>query len=74
MPGTVMYVYLGSLAGSLAELGGSQSSSTRSPIEWALYVIGLVATIAVTLIITRFAPRALGRRMQPMAEQKEAPQ
>jgi uncharacterized membrane protein YdjX (TVP38/TMEM64 family) len=74
MPGTVMYVYLGSLAGSLAELGVRAGAITRSPVEWGLYIVGLVATIAVTLVITRIARRALGQRMQSMTEPKETPQ
>ena len=37
IPGTLMYVYLGSLAGSLAELGEKESGRARTPAEWALY-------------------------------------
>lgn len=54
IPGTVMYVYVGSLAGA-----GAQE---RSPAEWALYGVGLVATIAVTVFTTRLARRALAER------------
>ena len=39
MPGTVMYVYLGSLAGSLAALGSG--ARARTPGEWTLYAVGL---------------------------------
>ena len=56
MPGTVMYVYLGSLA--RAGVAGQQ----RTPGEWALYALGLLATVAVTLIVTRIARRALATR------------
>lgn len=73
MPGTVMYVYLGSLAGSLAELGAKEGGHARSPAEWMLYIVGLVATVAVTVVITRIARRALNRRMHPMGEGKEIP-
>jgi uncharacterized membrane protein YdjX (TVP38/TMEM64 family) len=58
LPGTVMYVYLGSLAGSLATLGGRGGG--RTPAQWALYVVGLLATIAVTVSVTRIARTALG--------------
>ena len=64
MPGTVMYVYIGSLAGSIATLGGD-SSRARTPTEWALYVVGLVATIAVTVFVTRIAKKALSKRIEP---------
>jgi uncharacterized membrane protein YdjX (TVP38/TMEM64 family) len=56
MPGTVMYVYLGSLAGE--GFAGRQ----RSPAEWALYVAGLLATVAVVALVTVKARRALVKR------------
>ena len=71
IPGTVMYVYLGSLAGSLAELGAKEGGRTRPPAEWALYLVGLIATVAVTVVITRIARRALDRRINPLAKRKE---
>jgi len=61
LPGTVMYVYLGSLAGSLATLGSR--SSGRTPAEWALYGVGLLATVAVTVYVTRVARAALAKRV-----------
>ena len=61
IPGTVMYVYIGSLAGDIARLGSGER--TRSPAEWALYVVGLIATIAVSLYVTRIARRALGKKV-----------
>jgi uncharacterized membrane protein YdjX (TVP38/TMEM64 family) len=57
MPGAVMYVYLGSLANVSAD------HRTRTPGEWALYGIGFVATISVTLFVTRLARTALARRV-----------
>ena len=61
IPGTVMYVYIGSLAGDLAALGTGHRS--RTPAEWSLYVVGLLATVAVTVYVTRIARRALGKRI-----------
>jgi uncharacterized membrane protein YdjX (TVP38/TMEM64 family) len=55
MPGTVMYVYLGSLAHAGA------TGRQRTPAEWALYALGLVATLAVTVLLTRIARRALAK-------------
>jgi uncharacterized membrane protein YdjX (TVP38/TMEM64 family) len=60
MPGTVMYVYIGSLAGDVAALGAGER--TRTSAEWALYVVGLLATVAVTVFVTRVARRALRDR------------
>jgi uncharacterized membrane protein YdjX (TVP38/TMEM64 family) len=61
LPGTVMYVYLGSLAGSLATLGAHRDG--RTPAQWALFGVGLAATVAVTVLVTRIARRALERRI-----------
>ncbi len=57
LPGTILYVYLGSLAGDLTRVatGGAE----RTPAEWAFYGIGLLATIAVTVYVTRVSNRAL---------------
>ena len=61
LPGTVMYVYIGSLAGDLATLSSGDRSVT--PAEWAFRVIGLMATVILTLYITRIAQRALNRKV-----------
>jgi len=57
LPGTVMYVYFGSLAKSLAELGTGHDE--RTPAQWALYGLGLIATITITIYLTRLARAAL---------------
>lgn len=59
MPGTVLYVYLGSLARAGA------STTQRTPGQWALYGLGLAATLAVTLLLTRIARRSLARHTAP---------
>ena len=61
MPGTVMYVYFGSLAGDLAAVGTGQRATSTA--EWVLRVVGLLATVAVTVYITRVARRALQQRI-----------
>ncbi len=58
IPGTVLYVYLGSLAGSLATLGSGQTPSNPA-LEWTLRVVGFLATLGVTLYVTRLARQAL---------------
>ncbi len=54
MPGTVLYVYIGSLANA----GARQTT----PAEWALRGVGLVATIVVTVVLTRIARKALAQK------------
>ena len=61
IPGGVMYVYLGSLAGSLATLG--QQGTARTPAQWTLYGVGLVATVVVTVFVTRIARTALATKV-----------
>jgi uncharacterized membrane protein YdjX (TVP38/TMEM64 family) len=57
LPGTIMYVYVGTAAKSLqAALSGDPHRSTG---QQAMFALGLVATVAVTAIITRTARRAL---------------
>jgi len=57
LPGTVLYVYLGSLAPTAAQLSSAaQGGGTGRTL---LYVAGLAATIAVVIIATRAARRAL---------------
>ncbi len=57
LPGTVMYVYLGSLITSLTELASGQPGGGTA--KRVFYFVGLAATVAVTVVITRVARRAL---------------
>lgn len=61
LPATIMYVYIGSLAGSVAQIGTAQRS--RSTAEWVFSAAGLVATVVVTVFVTRVARRALDKRI-----------
>lgn len=61
MPGTIMYVYIGSLAGEVAKIGSE--GRTRTSAEWALYIVGLIATVVVTVFITRIARAALRKKV-----------
>ena len=62
LPGTALYVYLGSLAPAAAELASvaDDGGTARS----ALYVVGLLATLAVVVVGTRAARRALDAELQ----------
>lgn len=62
LPGTILYVYVGSLIGSLAQLGMGERS--RTPVEWLLYGIGLIATVIVTIYITKIAQNALNQQIK----------
>ena len=58
MPGTVMYVYLGSLAKA------ASGERTRTTGEWGLYGVGLLATVVVTIFVTRIAKQAMAKKIE----------
>jgi uncharacterized membrane protein YdjX (TVP38/TMEM64 family) len=61
MPATIAYVYAGSLAASVTQaLSGKVELGVTS---WALLGAGLVATIAVTVLVTRIARGFLEREI-----------
>lgn len=57
LPGTALYVYLGSLAPAAAEVAATGTG--RSSAAVVLYAVGLVATVAAVVIATRTARKAL---------------
>ncbi|MHB8876504.1 MAG: TVP38/TMEM64 family protein [Myxococcaceae bacterium] len=62
LPGTVLYVYLGSLLTSAGELLSGRRPAA-GPLGQLLYLGGLLATIAVTVVVSRAARRALDRAL-----------
>ena len=62
LPGTFMYVYLGSLAGSIASLA-SGTGGVKTSSQWTLYGLGLLATLILTVLVTRIARKALHRQL-----------
>jgi uncharacterized membrane protein YdjX (TVP38/TMEM64 family) len=58
IPGTLLYVYTGKLA-SVVVGASNVATPPRGPAFYAVLGLGLVATAAVTVIITRVAKRAL---------------
>jgi uncharacterized membrane protein YdjX (TVP38/TMEM64 family) len=61
LPATVMYVYLGSAVGSLADiLSGRYDRGAGYKI---LLVAGLISTVVVTVLVTRVARKAIEQEM-----------
>jgi uncharacterized membrane protein YdjX (TVP38/TMEM64 family) len=58
IPGTILFVYYGKLAGDVAALAGG-AAVEKGPGYYAVLILGLVATVVVTTIVTRTARRAL---------------
>ncbi|MEL7336667.1 MAG: VTT domain-containing protein, partial [Planctomycetota bacterium] len=59
MPGTFLYVYLGHIAGVASGGGGSEGDAGSSIGKWVLLGVGLLATVAVSVYVTRLAQRKL---------------
>lgn len=58
LPGTFLYVYLGHITG--AAVGADRERTTA---EWAMLAVGLLATIAVTVYVTRLASQKLDEQV-----------
>ena len=59
IPFSMHNVYLGSIAADVSTLGARDMG--RSPLEWALYGGGFVATVVAVLYFNQLAQRALAR-------------
>ena len=66
IPATIMYVYLGSLIGDVALLGIHPTNIISNPqtqiAQWTIKVVGLVATLAVTIQVNRLANKILASK------------
>ena len=60
MPGTIMYVYIGSL--------GKIASSGTGTLQLVLNVVGLLATVAVTVYVTKIAKKELDSQLENETE------
>jgi uncharacterized membrane protein YdjX (TVP38/TMEM64 family) len=63
LPGTVLYVYSGKVLGDVAR-AASGAAPPRGAPYYLLLGLGLAATLAVTLVVTRLAKRALSGSLQ----------
>jgi uncharacterized membrane protein YdjX (TVP38/TMEM64 family) len=58
IPGTLLYTYYGRVLGEVAVLAGG-AAPERHTAYWITLAVGLVATLAVTTVVTRIAAKAL---------------
>ena len=71
IPGTIMYVYIGSLAGNLATIG-TEAQPANPAVQWTIRIVGFIATVAVTLYVTKIARQALENEvLEPKNEGNE---
>lgn len=65
IPGSVMYVYIGSLAGDIASLEIPQEMSFQAQIaQWIIKILGFLATVAVTVYTAQIAQRSLNQSIR----------
>ncbi len=58
MPGTLLYVYIGALAGNVAQATLAEQPETGT-MELIFQIVGFLATIIVTIYVTKIARNAL---------------
>lgn len=58
-----MYVYIGFLAGNFATINTSHQPITPETQiwQWVMRIVGLIATVAVTVYIKKIAQKALAK-------------
>lgn len=64
IPAIIMYTYYGKVVGDVAALAAGVSAP-RGPEYYVLLVVGLVAIVVSTTMITRAARRAIERQQRP---------
>jgi uncharacterized membrane protein YdjX (TVP38/TMEM64 family) len=65
MPGAFLYVYIGTLGKAAAAAAAGGETVRRGWQYWAFLSVGLLATIVVTMRVTKIAPRALKQTANP---------
>ena len=66
LPGTVMYVYIGSLAGDAARAASGMPlapDERTAKIQWAIRILGLCATVAAAVFAAKTAKKALNQKV-----------
>lgn len=67
LPGTFLYVYIGHVTG--AAIGTDRQ---RSAAEWAMLAVGLLATVVLTVYVTRLANRKLKEQVDEAGDEQAA--
>ena len=57
LPGSTVYIYIGSTLSSLADLSSARSAT--GPLQQGLFYVGLAAAVVATALLTRMARTAL---------------
>ena len=71
LPATTLYVYVGTLAKDLTDL--TDGGLEQGPLRTALWIAGFIATLLLTVLITRKASRALAAHLAQESGEAERP-
>jgi uncharacterized membrane protein YdjX (TVP38/TMEM64 family) len=63
LPGTLLYVYYGKLIGDVAQIAAGARPEVGGAGRWVVLGLGLVATLAVSVLVARLARRALDQEL-----------
>ena len=65
IPGTILYVYIGSLIGNIALIGTKTIVNPEAErLQWIFKIIGFIITIGATLYIARIAQKTLDQTIE----------
>lgn len=70
LPGTLLYVYYGKVAGEVVTAAGGESGKTVW--DWVFLGVGLAAVVALTVLVTRRARKVLDQEVGGDLEEAEA--
>jgi uncharacterized membrane protein YdjX (TVP38/TMEM64 family) len=73
LPGTFLYVYLGSSVANLAALASGKATGTGGLWQHLRFWGGLAATVLVVVLVTRTARKALNQSLKEHKEQPVSP-
>lgn len=69
LPVVAMYVYSGKVAGDLASLAGGVAAP-KGPFYYVSIALGLASTVAVTIVVTRIAKKAIEQELHLTGSEK----
>lgn len=70
LPGTVMYVYIGSTLSSLATVAAGEREKTTA--EQVFFYVGLAVAVAVAVVVSRIASKAVRQAAPEIASERQA--
>lgn len=72
VPGTIAYVYFGTLLSDLKDVADGADTSSDPALEYTLLIVGVIAAIAAVSVVGFYAKRALTEAIEEVKEE-EAP-